>query len=133
MIEWEGGVYTESYSLYRNGVIAYSGEISEYTFNPQESGNYEFTLVAENMNGTSSSFKSLMLMVLPEQSSSDLWAVGMHWNYTVDYLPSSDNHNITMTAIGKETITDAFGLERDSFLVRMSENIMRMKKNLTDG
>ena len=120
LIEWEGGVYTESYSLYRNGVIAYSGEISEYTFNPQESGNYEFTLVAENMNGTSSSFKSLMLMVLPEQSSSDLWAVGMHWNYTVDYLPSSDNHNITMTAIGKETITDAFGLERDSFLVRMS-------------
>ena len=61
-----------------------------------------------------------MLMVLPEQSTSDLWAVGMHWNYTVDYLPSSDNHNITMTAIGKETITDAFGLERDSFIVRMS-------------
>ena len=120
LIEWEGGAYTETYSLYRNGVIAYSGQISEYVFNPQESGNYEFTLVAENMNGTTASFKSLMLMVLPEQSSSDLWAVGMYWNYTIDYFPSSDNQNVTMTAIGKETITDAFGVERDSFLVRMS-------------
>ena len=49
-----------------------------------------------------------------------LWAVGMHWNYSVDYFPSSDNQNITMTAIGKETVTDAFGAERDSFLVRMT-------------
>jgi len=120
LIEWNGGAYTESYSLYRNGVIAYSGQISEYTFTPQDTGNYEFTLVAENMNGTTTSFKSLVLMVLPEQSNSDLWAVGMHWNYSVDYFPSSDNQNITMTAIGKETVTDAFGTERDSFLVRMT-------------
>jgi len=120
LIEWNGGAYTDTYSLYRNDVIAYSGQISEYTFTPQEIGNYEFTLVAENMNGTTPSFKSLVLMVLPEQSNSDLWAVGMHWNYTVDYLPSSDSQNITMTAIGKETVTDAFGVERDSFLVRMT-------------
>ena len=120
LIEWNGGAYTESYSLYRNGVIAYSGPISEYTFTPQDTGNYEFTLVAENINGTTTSFKSLVLMVLPEQSNSDLWAVGMHWNYSVDYFPSSDNQNITMTAIGKETVTDAFGAERDSFLVRMT-------------
>jgi hypothetical protein len=120
LIEWNGGAYTESYSLYRNGVIAYSGQISEYTFTPQGTGNYEFTLVAENMNGTTTSFKSLVLMVLPEQSNSDLWAVGMHWNYSVDYFPSSDSQNITMTAIGKETVTDAFGIERDSFLVRMT-------------
>lgn len=120
LIEWNGGAYTESYSLYRNGVIAYSGQISEYTFTPQDTGNYEFTLVAENMNGTTTSFKSLVLMVLPEQSNSDLWAVGMHWNYSVDYFPSSDSQNITMTAIGKETVTDAFGTERDSFLVRMT-------------
>jgi hypothetical protein len=120
LIEWNGGAYTESYSLYRNGVIAYSGQITEYTFTPQDTGNYEFTLVAENMNGTTTSFKSLVLMVLPEQSNSDLWAVGMHWNYSVDYFPSSDSQNITMTAIGKETVTDAFGIERDSFLVRMT-------------
>ena len=120
LIEWNGGAYTESYSLYRNGVIAYSGQITEYTFTPQDTGNYEFTLVAENMNGTTTSFKSLVLMVLPEQSNSDLWAVGMHWNYSVDYFPSSDSQNITMTAIGKETVTDAFGTERDSFLVRMT-------------
>jgi len=120
LIEWEGGAYTESYSLYRNGIIAYSGTISEYTFTPQQTGNFEFTLVAENTNGSTSSFKSLVLMVLPEQSDSDLWAVGMYWNYTADYFPSSDNQNITMTAIGKETVVDAFGVERDSFLVRMS-------------
>ena len=120
LIEWDGGAYTDSYSLYRNGVIAYSGTISEYTFTPQQTGNFEFTLEAENTNGTTTSFKSLVLMVLPEQSNSDLWAVGMHWNYTVDYFPSSDNRNITMTAIGKEAVTDAFGTERDSFLVRMS-------------
>jgi len=120
LIEWNGGAYTESYSLYRNGVITYSGTKSEYSFTPQQTGNFEFTLVAENNNGTTETFKSLVLMVLPEQSSSDLWAVGMYWNYTVDYFPSSDNQNITMTAIGKETVTDAFGFERDSFVIRMS-------------
>ena len=59
-------------------------------------------------------------MVLPEQSSSDLWAVGMHWNYTATYSPSNDNRNLTMTAIGKELVVDAFGVERESFLVRMT-------------
>jgi len=120
LIEWEGGAYTESYSLYRNGVIAYSGTVNEYPFTPRQTGNFEFTLVAENMNGTTESFQSLVLIVLPEQSNTDLWAVGMHWNYTVDYFPTSDNRNITMTAIGKEPIEDAFGVMRDSFLVRMS-------------
>jgi len=120
LIEWNGGAYTDTYSLYRNGVIAYNGQISEYTFTPQEPGNYEFTLVAENTNGTTTAFKSLVLMVLPEQSNSDLWAVGMHWNYSVDYFPSSTSQNITMTAIGKEAVADAFGTERDSFLVRMT-------------
>ncbi len=120
LIEWNGGAYTDTYSLYRNGAIAYNGQISEYTFTPQEPGNYEFTLVAENTNGTTTAFKSLVLMVLPEQSNSDLWAVGMHWNYSVDYFPSSTSQNITMTAIGKEAVTDAFGTERDSFLVRMT-------------
>ena len=120
LIEWEGGDYTESYSLYRNGVIAYSGTINEYLFTPQQTGNFEFTLVAENMNGTTETFQSLVLMVLPEQSDTDLWAVGMYWNYTVDYFPTSENRNITMTAIGKESVEDAFGVMRDSFLVRMS-------------
>ena len=120
LIEWEGGAYTDTYSLYRNEVIAYTGPMPEYTFTPTEIGNYEFTLVAENMNGSTPSFMPLLLMVLPEQSNSDLWAVGMHWNYTVDYFPSSQNRNLTMTAIGKEMVVDAFGTERDSFLVRMS-------------
>ncbi len=120
LIEWDGGNYTDTYSLYRNGIIAYQGTLTEYTFTPQSTGNFEFTLHSNNVNGTTIAFKSLVLMVLPEQSSSDLWAVGMHWNYTASYSPSNENRNLTMTAIGKELVVDAFGVERESFLVRMT-------------
>ena len=120
LIEWDGGNYTDTFSLYRNGIIAYEGTLTQYTFTPQSTGNFEFTLHSNNVNGTTIAFKSLVLMVLPEQSSSDLWAVGMHWNYTAIYSPSNDNRNLTMTAIGKELVVDAFGVERESFLVRMT-------------
>ena len=123
LIEWEGGNFTDSYSLYKDGYITYSGVTSEYTFSPQETGSFEFTLEAVNQNGSTESFQSLILIVLPEVSSSDLWAAGMYWNYSKVYTPASPNgiHNMTVTAIGKEPVVDAFGVERDSFLTRISD------------
>jgi len=123
LIEWQGGNFTDSYSLYKDGYITYSGVSSEYTFSPQETGSFEFTLEAVNLNGSTESFQSLILIVLPEVSGSDLWAAGMYWNYSKVYTPASPNgiHNMTVTAIGKEPVVDAFGVERDSFLTRISD------------
>ena len=123
LIEWQGGDHTDSYSLYKDGYITYSGVSSEYTFSPQETGSFEFTLEAINSNGSTQSFQSLILIVLPEQSNSDLWAAGMYWNYSKVYTPASQHgvHNMTVTAIGKEPVVDAFGVERESFLTRISD------------
>ncbi len=123
LIEWQGGNFTDSYSLYKDGYITYSGVSSEFTFSPQETGSFEFTLEAINLNGSTESFQSLILIVLPEDSSSDLWAAGMYWNYSKVYTPASMNgvHNMTVTAIGKEPIVDAFGVERESFLTRITD------------
>ena len=123
LIEWQGGNFTDSYSLYNDGYITYSGVSSEYTFSPQETGSFEFTLEAINLNGSTESPQSLILIVLPEESGSDLWAAGMYWNYSKVYTPASPNgvHNMTVTAIGKESMVDAFGVERDTFLTRISD------------
>ena len=44
----------------------------------------------------------------------------MTWDYRVSYAPSGTIRNVTMTMIGSELIEDAFGVERDSFLLRLS-------------
>ena len=120
-IEWQGGSYTDSYSLYEDGYITYSGVASSFTFVPSETGTFEFTVDAVNSNGSTSSFQTLILIVLPENSGSDLWAAGMHWDYSAVYTPSYYS-NYTVTAIGKETIEDAYGNERETYLSRITSD-----------
>jgi len=120
-IEWQGSSYTESYSLYEDGYITYSGVASSFTFVPSETGTFEFTVDAVNSNGSTSSFQTLILIVLPENSGSDLWAAGMHWDYSAVYTPSHYS-NYTVTAIGKESIEDAYGNERETYLSRITSD-----------
>lgn len=120
-IEWQGSSYTESYSLYEDGYITYSGVASSFTFVPSETGTFEFSVEAVNSNGSTSSFQTLILIVLPENSGSDLWAAGMHWNYSAVYTPSHYS-NYTVTAIGKESIEDAYGNEKQTYLSRITSD-----------
>lgn len=120
-IEWQGSSYTESYSLYEDGYITYSGVESSFTFVPLETGTFEFSVEAVNSNGSTSSFQTLILIVLPENSGSDLWAAGMHWDYSAVYTPSHYS-NYTVTAIGKESIEDAYGNEKQTYLSRITSD-----------
>ena len=45
----------------------------------------------------------------------------MSWNYFVSHTPDYF-HNRTYTAIGSETIPDAFGVDRETFLVRIADD-----------
>ena len=121
LIEWEGGAYTEYYSLYVDGEIAYKGAADSFTFFPEETGTFEFQIEATNNNGTTINSQTLLIIVIPEQSEEDLWSIGMSWNYSLVHTPEY-HQNKTYTAIGSEIITDAFGQERETFLVRVSDD-----------
>ena len=121
LIEWEGGAYTEYYSLYVDGEIAYKGAADSFTFFPEETGTFEFQIEAANNNGTTINSQTLLIIVIPEQSEKDLWSIGMSWNYSLVHTPEY-HQNKTYTAIGSEIITDAFGQERETFLVRVSDD-----------
>lgn len=118
-VEWTSGPFTDYFHVYVNELLIFNTTRNSVQYTPAESGSYEFRVEAVNTNGSTSIANSLRIMVLPEQSNSDLWGVGMNWNYSVDYYPSSINEQISMTVIGKEPMTDAFDRERESFLVRM--------------
>ena len=122
-IEWSGGDFTDYYSLYSGEDLAYRGTAESFSFNPQEAGSFEFSIEATNSNGSTLNLQTLLLIVIPDQSGSDLWSMGMSWNYAVTHTPLSPNgvHNVTLTAIGTESITDAFGRERTAFLTRYSD------------
>ena len=122
-IEWSGGDFTDYYSLYSGEDLVYRGAAESFSFNPQEAGSFEFSIEATNSNGSTLNLQTLLLIVIPDQSGSDLWSMGMSWNYAVTHTPLSPNgvHNVTLTAIGTESITDAFGRERTAFLTRYSD------------
>ncbi len=122
-IEWSGGDFTDYYSLYVDEDLAYRGAAESFSFNPQEAGTFEFSIEATNSNGSTLNPQTLLLIVVPDQSGSDLWSMGMSWDYAVTHTPLSPNgvHNVTLTAIGTESITDAFGRERSAFLTRYSD------------
>tara|TARA_B100000900_G_scaffold123763_1_gene104397 strand:- start:10130 stop:12493 length:2364 start_codon:yes stop_codon:yes gene_type:complete len=119
-IDWEGGDYTDLFSLYSNGELVYRGSSTTFDFNPTEVGTYEFTIEAANNNGTNLNPTSLMIIVLPDDNADTLWSAGMSWDYGVSYTPESVNgiHNVTLTAIGSEISIDSFGRERNTFLTR---------------
>ena len=120
-IEWEGGEYTDRFSLYMNGMLVYNHTDPYYTFSPQSAGSYEFTIEAVNLNGSTASPQPLLIMVLPESSSSDLWSTGMNWDYEVTHTPLSAHgtHSVTITTLGQEVIYDAFERQREVYLTRV--------------
>ncbi len=123
-IEWDGGEYTDFYSLYQGEVdeenLIYRGYAESFIYNPEDSGTIEFRIVANNSNGSTENSQPLLLIVLLEGSDQELWSPGMSWNYSVLHTPEY-HQNKTYTVIGSEVITDAFNRERDTFLLRVSD------------
>jgi len=126
MLEWEGGAYTDHYELYVGEMteenLLYRGYQTSFEYDATESGTYEFHLMAFNTNGTSPASASVLILVLGnQQASADGWSSGMHWNYSLLHNPEY-HQNKTFTAIGTETITDAFGRERSTYLIRVTDD-----------
>ena len=123
-LRWEGSEFTDYFSVYAGEIyeenLIYRGYSESLTFEPEESGMIDFNVVANNSNGSTENINSLRIIFLPSQSNEDKWNVGMTWDYRVSYAPSGTIRNVTMTMIGSELIEDAFGVERDSFLLRLS-------------
>jgi len=123
-LRWEGSQYTDYFSVYAGEIIEenliYRGYSESLTFEPEDAGMIDFNVVANNSNGSTGNLNSLRIIFLPSQSNDDKWNVGMAWDYRVSYAPSGTIRNVTMTMIGTESIVDAFGVDRDSFLLRLS-------------
>ena len=118
-IKWEGGSHTDYFRLYENGELLYTGNSESFIFEPSELGSRVFQIESFNSNGSLLNPRELQIIVLPIQSSSSLWSPGMSWSYHVLSTPA-DHQNLTFTAIGSETLQDAFGREREAYLVRTS-------------
>ena len=126
-IGWEGGDNTLFYTLSSNGEDVYQGFAETFIFNSEEPGVFEFQISATNINGTTNTTQKLLLLVLPEQSSDDLWKSGMSWDYQIQYSPASVSlnvdgiHNAEYTVLGKEKVFDAHGNEKDTFILRKND------------
>ena len=126
-IGWEGGDNTLFYTLSSNGEDVYQGFAETFIFNSEEPGVFEFQISATNINGTTNTTQKLLLLVLPEQSSDDLWKSGMSWDYQIQYSPASVSlnvdgiHNAKYTVLGKEKVFDAHGNEKDTFILRKND------------
>tara|TARA_B100000674_G_scaffold222417_1_gene182424 strand:+ start:374 stop:2698 length:2325 start_codon:yes stop_codon:yes gene_type:complete len=119
-ITWEGGNYTDHFDLFIDDELAYRGFNENFVFAPTEPGSYTFKLIAVNANGTTEASKTLTVVVL-QDAGAGFWNVGMNWMYAIDYYPQSSmgTHNVTMTVVGTESMTDAFGIEQDCYLMKV--------------
>ena len=97
-IQWLAGNLTNSYHLYSDGELLYTGVNTYYEFTPESQGSYEFTLVSFNPNGSTESPDSLLLIALGDETGEDLWSVGMSWEYKLTYMPMHEQ-NVTITAL----------------------------------
>lgn len=124
-IEWEGSEFTDYFSLYdgtpSDENLVYRGPYTSFEYNPEGPGTYEFSIIAHNTNGTNDNSPALVMIVLPNPSNDLIWQTGMSWDYFVSHTPDYF-HNRTYTAIGTETITDAFGVDQETFLVRIADD-----------
>lgn len=120
-IKWNGGDYTDYYSLYLLDDLIYRGESESYYFWSENTGSFEFRVEATNTNGTTDSSQPFLLIITPEQSNQELWSVGMNWSYHMKHTPEFQ-HNRTYTAIGSERINDAFGNKIDTFVLRINDD-----------
>ena len=123
-IQWEGGAFTDYYELYVGEVhednLAYRGFSESFTYTPTEAGTIEFNIVANNTNGSNENAAPLLIIVLPNSSGDELWSAGMSWDYSVLHTPEY-HQNKTYTVVGMETVTDAFGRDTETFLLRVSD------------
>ena len=123
-IQWEGGAYTDYYELYVGEVhednLTYRGFSESFTYTPTEAGTIEFNIVANNTNGSNENAPPLLIIVLPNSSGDELWSAGMSWDYSVLHTPEY-HQNKTYTVVGMETVTDAFGRDTETFLLRVSD------------
>ncbi len=122
LIQWTEGDYTDYFELFIDSEVVYRGTRTQFDFIPSEVGSFELSLTAVNLNGSTTVTKKINAVVLsPTQDS--FWDVGMSWQYAADYLPESTNgtHELTMTAIGTETIEDSFGVEQECYLLRVED------------
>ena len=123
-IQWEGGAYTDYYELYVGEVhednLVYRGFSESFTYTPTEAGTIEFNIVANNTNGSNENAPPLLIIVLPNSSGDELWSAGMSWDYSVLHTPEY-HQNKTYTVVGMETVTDAFGRDTETFLLRVSD------------
>ena len=127
-INWVGGSNTLFYTLNSNGEDVYEGFSKSFIFDSDESGIFEFQIGATNINGTTNSTQKLLILVLPEQSSDDSWKPGMSWDYNIQYTPASVSpdpngvHSAKFTVLGKESVLDAYGNEKETFLLRKNDD-----------
>ena len=124
-IEWEGGVYTDYFSLYAGEVeesnLIYRGTADSFIYTPTESGTMQFNIVANNTNGSNVNPQPLLMIFLPASSNEELWSAGMSWNYSLLHAPTF-HQNKTYTVIGSEVVVDAFDRNQDTFLLRVSDD-----------
>ena len=122
LIQWTEGDYTDYFELFIDSEVVYRGTSTQFDFIPSEVGSFELSLTAVNLNGSTNVTKKINAVVLSTTQDS-FWDVGMSWQYAVDYLPESTNgtHELTMTAIGTETIEDSFGVEQECYLLRVED------------
>mgnify|MGYP001169441775 FL=1 len=127
-IQWLGGNHSLFYTLLSNDEIVYEGFSESFSFDTNEAGTYEFQIGATNSNGTTNRTQKLILVILPEQSSTDVWQPGMSWNYDISYTPTSVSpdpegiHRATYTVLGKENVIDAYGNDKETFLLRKTDD-----------
>ena len=127
-IKWLGGNHSLFYTLSSNGKAIYEGFSQNFLFDTNQVGNYELQIGATNSNGTTNTTQKLILVILPEQSSVDVWQPGMSWNYDISYTPTSVSpdpegiHRATYTVLGKENVIDAYGNDKETFLLRKTDD-----------
>ena len=124
-IGWTIGAYTDYVELFVGEIsqagLIYKGSSTSFEFTPTAAGTTEFYLVSYNTNGSNPSAPSLLVLFLPTQSVDGSWTSGMSWDYSLVHTPEYRS-NRTLTAIGTEDITDAFGRIRSTYLLRIMDD-----------
>ncbi len=124
-IAWTIGAHTDFVELFvgeisQNGLI-YRGSSTSFEYIATSAGTSEFYLVSYNTNGSNPSAPSLLVLFLPTESVDGSWTSGMSWDYSLVHTPEYRS-NRTLTAIGTEDITDAFGRVRSTYLLRIVDD-----------
>lgn len=119
VIEWTTAQHANRYVLTLDGIPMYDGPSTAFTFTPQSEGEHRFGLEAYNPNGSTAAFQDLLMIVLPEQGENGHWTAGMQWTYDQTYTPAASDGVLrrTYTCLGTETVSDAFGVERSTYLL----------------